>query len=99
MLRAASAEGRRPAHLPFSSRMVAYLLLAKGQELRLHSPVTLYSFLQKFWLLVLALKLQCSWLMTWRQKDCCGQFEVLGQETVPSTLHLPDNFIVLHAES
>ncbi len=60
MLTAALVEGRQLAHLPFSSRIVAYLLLARGQELRLHSPVTLYSFLQKFWLLVLALKLQCS---------------------------------------
>lgn len=41
--------------LPFSSRMVAYRLLANGQLLRLHRPVTLYSFLQKLRVLVLAL--------------------------------------------
>lgn len=44
--------------LPFSSLMVAYLLFARGQLLRLHRPVTLYSFLQKLRVLVLALKLQ-----------------------------------------
>jgi hypothetical protein len=32
---------------------VAYLLLASGHELRLQSPVTLYSFLQKFCVCIL----------------------------------------------
>ena len=34
--------------LPFSSRIVAYLELARGQELLLQRPVTLFSFRQKF---------------------------------------------------
>lgn len=38
---------------PFSSLMVAYWLLASGQDERLHNPVRLYSFRQKFWLFVL----------------------------------------------
>lgn len=33
--------------LPFSSLMVAYLLLAKGQDWRLQRPVTLYWLRQK----------------------------------------------------
>ena len=40
---------------PSSSRMVAYLLFARGQDDLLHSPVTLYSFLQKFCVLVFTL--------------------------------------------
>ena len=43
---------------PLCSLMVAYLLLAKGQLLRLQRPVTLYSLRQKFCTCVLALKLQ-----------------------------------------
>jgi hypothetical protein len=39
--------------LPPDSRTVAYRLFAKGQEVRLHKPVMLYSFLQKFWVTVL----------------------------------------------
>ena len=39
--------------LPFSSLIVAYWLFARGQDDRLHSPVRLYSFLQKLWVLVL----------------------------------------------
>lgn len=38
---------------PFSSLMVAYWLLASGQEERLHSPVRLYSLRQKFCVFVL----------------------------------------------
>lgn len=34
--------------LPFSSRTVAYWLLARGQDDLLHNPVKLYSFLQNF---------------------------------------------------
>jgi len=34
--------------VPPDSRTVAYLLFARGQEVRLHRPVMLYSFLQKF---------------------------------------------------
>ena len=44
--------------LPFSSRIVAYLLFANGQEDLLHRPVTLYSFLQKFCVFVLTLYVQ-----------------------------------------
>ena len=44
---------------PFSSRMVAYLLFANGQDDLLHSPVTLYSFLQKFCVFVFTLYVQC----------------------------------------
>lgn len=41
------------AELPFSSLIVAYWLFARGQDDRLHSPVRLYSFLQKLCVLVL----------------------------------------------
>ena len=41
------------SHRPFSSLMVAYLLFAKGHDCLLQSPVTLYSFLQKFFVSVL----------------------------------------------
>lgn len=38
---------------PFSSLMVAYWLLARGHDERLHNPVMLNSLRQKFWLFVL----------------------------------------------
>ena len=53
-----------PGEAPTCSLMVAYRLFASGQLLRLHSPVTLYSLRQKFWVCVLALKLQWWWLIT-----------------------------------
>lgn len=58
--------------------MVAYLLFARGQLLRLHRPVTLYSLRQKFCTCVFDLKLQWPWLMTCDMHhiqglahDCC----------------------------
>lgn len=54
----AQARQRGCLHAPLSSLMVAYLLFARGQLLRLQSPVTLYSLRQKFCTLVLDLKLQ-----------------------------------------
>ena len=54
---------------PLSSRMVAYLLFARGQEDLLHSPVTLYSFLQKFCVFVFTLYVQWPWLMTCDASD------------------------------
>lgn len=51
------------SYLPFSSRTVAYWLFERGQELRLHKPVTLYLFLQKFVLGVINLKLQWPWFI------------------------------------
>lgn len=53
--------------LPFSSLIVAYRLFASGQELRLQRPLTLYSFRQKFCVLVLTLYVQWPLLIT------CGQ--------------------------
>ena len=40
-------------HLPSFSLTVAYRLFANGQACLLHSPVTLFSFLQNFWVVVL----------------------------------------------
>lgn len=40
-------------HAPSCSRTVAYLEFASGQLCRVQKPVTLYSFLQKFWVVVL----------------------------------------------
>jgi hypothetical protein len=49
---------------PHSSRIVAYLLFARGHDDLLQRPVTLYSFLQKFCVFVLTLYVQWPWLMT-----------------------------------
>jgi hypothetical protein len=44
---------QRGADAPSCSRTVAYRLLASGQDWRVQSPLTLYSFRQKFCVVVL----------------------------------------------
>jgi len=75
---------------PSFSRTVAYRELARGHDCRLHSPVTLYSFLQKFCVVVLQ-KTQ-TWMSFSTSRS--HSLDFVWAEMV--IYHWPDNIITLH---
>lgn len=97
--------------MPFSSRTVAYWLLARGQELRLHRPVRLYSWRQNFCVSVLMyflkreiqLILGCIWtkckyinLYIGTYVTLCEQNDLLIMLQMTWNIHFEVRLFVLH---